>query len=175
MIGRHEEAEEPRILQRPRKGKAVAQHKMRQQSKGQTARNRLAKEREQKCPVPGQPRTDHREWRQKGGKSQSITAPKGKEKPTSSIGRCGGLGRSTAELAPWAPSTGWARAPARPKRWLLTEPRTAVPMTEAGGVRRRKGQARGKLPGHAPGFPSRREPGSQVWQCPGFGNAGAGL
>lgn len=40
--------------------KAVAQHKMQQESKGQTARNRLAKERDQKCPVPGQPRADHR-------------------------------------------------------------------------------------------------------------------
>lgn len=54
------------------------------------------------------------------------------------------------------------------------EPRGAVPMTEAGGSRR-KGQARGKLPGHARGFPSRREPGSQAWQCPGIRNAGAGL
>lgn len=53
-----------------RKGncKAVAQHKIQQQSKGQTARNRLAKEREQKCPVPGQPRADHRRGRQKGRK-----------------------------------------------------------------------------------------------------------
>lgn len=94
--------------------KAAAQHKMRQQSKGQTARNRLAKEREreQKCPVPASPALTI-EGEAEGKKTQSLTAPKGKEKPTSSIGRCGGLGRSTAELAPWAASPGWASRPGR--------------------------------------------------------------
>lgn len=80
MIGRHEEAGEPLVLQRPRKGKAVAQHKIRQQSKGQTARNRLAKEREQKCPVPGQLRIDHREWRQKRRKKPVRHRSEGERK-----------------------------------------------------------------------------------------------
>jgi hypothetical protein len=60
-------AEEPPALQRP--GKGGAQHKMRQPSKGQTARNGLAKEREQKCPVLGRPHADHRGGSRRGGNS----------------------------------------------------------------------------------------------------------
>lgn len=44
---------------RQRSSKVVAQHKMRQPSKGQTVWNRLAKEREQKSSVLGRPHADH--------------------------------------------------------------------------------------------------------------------
>lgn len=91
--------------------KAVAQHKMRQQSKGQTARNRLAKERERKNAQSQASPALTIEGEAKGKKTQSVTAPGGNAKPTSSIGRCCGLGRSTAELAPWAASPGWASRP----------------------------------------------------------------
>lgn len=83
------------------------------------------------------------EGRGRGEKSQSVMTPKGKEKPTSSIGRCGGLWRSTAELAPWAPSPGWASRPRRgrppdSKGGSLRSPESPVPAPEAGGGRRKE-------------------------------------
>lgn len=60
--------------------RAVAQHKMRQQSKGQTARNHLAEERGHKCTVPGRPRADHR-GRGRRVETRSDTDPKGERKP----------------------------------------------------------------------------------------------
>lgn len=50
-----------------------------------------------------------------------------------------------------------ARAPAGPKRWLLTEPRASCSSARGGWWQEEgRNQARGKLPGHARGFLSRR-------------------
>lgn len=131
-------------------------------------------------PSPGPPRADHLA-RGRSGETQSVTNPKGQEKSTSSIGRCGGLGRFTAELAPWARSPGVgelskARAPPRPKRWLLTKPKASGSSARGDWWQEEeRGQARDKLPGRARGFPSRRGRGSQVWQCPGVGTAVPGF
>lgn len=152
---------------------------MRQQSKGQTARNRLAKEREQKCPVPGQLPGDHGVGVRRGEnpvrhRSEEERKTYVEHRPLrrtgDNYGRAGSVGTE-----PGVGELPRARAPAGPKGGYCRNPEPPVPAPEAGGGRRRKGQARGKLLGHARGFLSSRERGSRAWQCPGVGNAGARL
>lgn len=70
-----------------KQSKAVVQHKMRQPSKGQTAWNLLAKEREQKSSVLGWPHADHPVGKHKERKPCPPRLGTKKEKATSSIGR----------------------------------------------------------------------------------------
>lgn len=137
--------------------KAAAQHKMRQQSKGQTARNRLAKERERaEMPSPGQPRSDHRG----GGRREENPVPHGSEgqrktyvehRPLRRAGEIYG-GAGTVGSEPGVGEPPRARAPAGLKRWLLTERRAACYSARGRWWQGEKGQARSKLPGHARSF-----------------------
>lgn len=80
-IGRHEEAKEPRALQRPRKRKATARqlHSIKCGNRAKVRHSRLAKEREQKCPVPGQLYPEHRGGRQRGRKASPSRLRRGKK------------------------------------------------------------------------------------------------
>lgn len=78
-------AKEPQAQKK--RSKAVVQHKMRQPSKGQTAWNLIAKEREQKSSVLGWPHADHPVEKQKGRKPCPPRVGTKKENATSSIGR----------------------------------------------------------------------------------------
>lgn len=84
-IGGHRVAKEPQAQKE--RNKAVVQHKMRQPSKGQTAWNLLAKEREQKTSVLGRPHADHPVGKHKDRKPCPPRLGTKKEKATSSIGR----------------------------------------------------------------------------------------
>lgn len=84
-IGGHRVAKEPQAQKK--RSKAVVQHKMRQPSKGQTAWNLLAKEREQKSSILGWPHADHPVEKQKSRKPCPPRVGTKKEKATSSIGR----------------------------------------------------------------------------------------
>lgn len=84
-IGGHWVVKEPQAQKK--QSKAVVQHKMRQPSKGQTAWNLLAKEREQKSSVLGWPHADHPVGKHKERKPCPPRLGTKKEKATSSIGR----------------------------------------------------------------------------------------
>lgn len=84
-IGGHRVAKEPQAQKK--RSKAVVQHKMRQRSKGQTAWNLFAKEREQKSSVLGWPHADHPAGKHKDRKPCPPRLGTKKEKATSSIGR----------------------------------------------------------------------------------------
>lgn len=95
--GRHEEAEGPLALQRPGKGKATERqlHSIKCSSRAKVRRRGTASSKR------GSRNAQSRvisvltiEEAAERYKTQSVTSPKGKEKPTSSIGRCSGLGRS---------------------------------------------------------------------------------
>lgn len=77
----------------------------------------------------------------------------------------GDLGRAgTVGTEPGVGKPPRARAPAGPKRWLLTEPRAFHSNARGGWWQGERNQARSKLPGHARGFLSRRggKPGLAV-------------
>lgn len=153
---------------------------MRQQSKGQTARSRFAKMRDQKCPIPGQPSADHRGERQRRREKHSRHDSDGERKPYVGhrpllwAGEIYGI-TGTVGTEPGVGEPPRSRAPAGLKRCLLKEPRASFSSARAGWWQEERGQTRGKLPRHARGFLSRRVQGSRAWQCSGVGNAGARL
>lgn len=161
-IGRHEEAEEPRALQRPGKKKATARqlHSIKCGSRAKVRRQGTAspkRERERaEMPSPGQPRSDHRG----GGRREENPVPHGSEGERKTyvehrpLRRAGEIyGRAgTVGSEPGVGEPPRARAPAGPKRWLLTEPRAACYSARGRWWQGEKGQARSKLPGHARSF-----------------------
>lgn len=136
---------------------AVAQHKMRQQSKGQTARNRLAKEKASRNAQSWASAALTIEGEAAGKKTPVRHGSEGERKAyvehrplrrTGEIyGRAGTVGREPGVGEPPR-----ARAPAGPKRWFLMEPRASCSGARGGWWQEQRGQATGKLLGHARGF-----------------------
>lgn len=160
---------------RQRSSKVVAQHKMRQPSKGQTVWNRLAKEREQKSSVLGRPHADHPVGKQPRkpspprlgtGKEKSYVEHrplrKGWEDPRHNWHRGHGA-------RGWAsrPNVGRPQVPSGRSR---ASPGLRVPRSRSSGRRRKEARPEANS-GHYQGFPSRGGRGSPTWQCPGSATA----
>lgn len=76
------------------------------------------RERPHRPPGAGMPSLGRRRADHRGGATREGN-------PTSSVGRCGGLGRSTHGWRRGHRAAGWARAPPGPKRQLLSKCRAA--------------------------------------------------